>query len=159
FHDFDCAEHPQGDIPLFIKNLFFTLKHHPAYDTLEWSDTGSVYLSSVDKLSREDQEAIASLMVQSLRQGGPRFLLSSKTLSLHDMDEEKLHPSFLLHLLQYPLELPPLHKRAEDIPTLLEFYAQKNGATLNLSDAELKELQTKKWSENIRELRKLLQKK
>lgn len=144
FHQVDCADYPQGAVLLFILE---------AYNA---PNAGSVYLSSADKLSRKDQEAVALLMVRSLREGGPRFFLSSTTLSLADMNEEKVDPSFLLHMLQYPLELPPLHKRPEDIPLLLDFYAKKNGATLNLSDADIKELQEKKWDENIKGLIKTI---
>ena len=125
------------------------------FDAYQKPETGSIYLSSVDEMPLSLQEDVAGLMLRSLREGGPRFFLSNCTLSLDEMSEDKLHPSFLLHLLQYPLELPPLHKRAEDIPLLLEFYAKKNGATLNLSDTELKELQEKKWEKNIADLRKI----
>lgn len=144
FCHIDCADTPTSILRAFIFNAY------------QQPNSGSIYLSAIDQIPLSLQEEVAALMVRSLREGVPRFFLSSCTLSLQDMDEDKIHPSLLLHLLQYPLELPPLHKRAEDIPVLLEFYVQKNGATLNLSDAELQELQSKEWPENIRELKRFI---
>lgn len=119
--------------------------------------TQALYLRNIDPLSLVEQERIAALMVKGLRDSGPRFFLSSSTLTLDQLDGGDIHPAFALHLLQYPLELPPLRARNEDIPSLLTFYAKKLGITLNLNEIEIKLMQQHKWPGNISQLVTALQ--
>jgi two-component system nitrogen regulation response regulator GlnG len=57
----------------------------------------------------------------------------------------------------FPIELPPLRQRTDDIPLLAEHFlrgAQPDGvASLRFSEAAIKELTRRHWSGNVRELR------
>lgn len=62
----------------------------------------------------------------------------------------------------FPLELPPLRKRPEDIPLLVEHFArqvsaQNNWKPLPFTPSALEDLQSYGWPGNIRELRNIVE--
>jgi PAS domain S-box-containing protein len=62
----------------------------------------------------------------------------------------------------FPIELPPLRDRVEDIPVLAQHFvaqsARKLGATVpRLTPANLKELQSYNWPGNVRELQNVIE--
>jgi DNA-binding NtrC family response regulator len=61
-----------------------------------------------------------------------------------------------------PLHIPPLHRRREDIPLLLETFAQrfcysKNRPLFNFAQSTIERLQQYPWPGNVRELENLVQ--
>jgi DNA-binding NtrC family response regulator len=73
----------------------------------------------------------------------------------------KLREDLLYRLNVFPLELPPLRERREDIELLaehfLELLNQEAGTAKRLSGAALERLRTHHWPGNVRELRNVLQ--
>jgi transcriptional regulator with PAS, ATPase and Fis domain len=62
----------------------------------------------------------------------------------------------------FPIELPPLRERSEDIPTLVEYFVQRYARKLgkkitNVSKEALKLFQTYPWPGNIRELQNVIE--
>src|SRR5439155_20811477 len=62
----------------------------------------------------------------------------------------------------FPIELPPLRNRVEDIPVLAQHFlqesARKPGATPpRLASANVKELQSYDWPGNVRELQNVIE--
>jgi DNA-binding NtrC family response regulator len=62
----------------------------------------------------------------------------------------------------FPIEVPPLRQRKEDIPTLVEYfvkrYAEKAGKQIHKIDKNTMELcQTYPWPGNIRELQNIIE--
>ncbi|HEY6829822.1 MAG TPA: sigma 54-interacting transcriptional regulator, partial [Gemmatimonadaceae bacterium] len=61
---------------------------------------------------------------------------------------------YRLHVV--PIDVPPLRRRLEDVPTLAEFFADKHaarsGRTAELEEAALSALQEHDWPGNVRQL-------
>ena len=62
----------------------------------------------------------------------------------------------------FPIEVPPLRERTEDIPTLVEYFVQRYASKLGkkitiVSRETLKLLQTYHWPGNIRELQNVIE--
>ena len=57
----------------------------------------------------------------------------------------------------YPIELPPLRQRIEDLPVLAEHFLRRLGANPTLPAETLHALRSRRWTGNIRELRNALE--
>ena len=62
----------------------------------------------------------------------------------------------------FPIELPPLRERAEDIPALAQHFLQESArklgtAVARLTAAQMKELQSYEWPGNVRELQNVIE--
>ena len=71
--------------------------------------------------------------------------------------EGKLREDLLYRLNVFPIHLPPLRERLEDVPVLaqhfLEQVIEKEGETKTLSQAVLRRFESYPWPGNVRELR------
>ncbi|MDD2713529.1 MAG: sigma-54 dependent transcriptional regulator [Simplicispira sp.] len=72
-----------------------------------------------------------------------------------------LREDLLYRLNVFPIELPPLRKRLEDIELLSQHFlrdiGQREGAPKHLTPAALQRLQAYQWPGNVRELRNVVQ--
>lgn len=75
-------------------------------------------------------------------------------------DERCLREDIYYRLAVFPLQIPPLRERMDDIPLLvngfLDTLNRENGTRYTLAEAELRRLQSYDWPGNIRELRHVL---
>jgi two-component system response regulator AtoC len=75
--------------------------------------------------------------------------------------ERKLREDLLYRLNVFPIELPPLRERAEDVPLLAQHFLAEIGAregeVKQLSPAALERLVAYRWPGNVRELRNAVQ--
>jgi formate hydrogenlyase transcriptional activator len=74
----------------------------------------------------------------------------------------KFREDLFYRLHVFPINLPPLRERKEDLPLLathfLQRYAQKNGKTIHgLSHKALQEMMSYSWPGNIRELEHIIE--
>lgn len=119
----------------------------------------TIYLKHVNRLSKELQ--ITLLMVMEKE---PQIrIIASCTQSLFKLSEQGKFNNSLFYLLnKAPLEVPPLRKRAYDIPLLLNHYLShynlkyKKRAILNSHAIRI--LRNYKWLGNITELRNIIEK-
>jgi DNA-binding NtrC family response regulator len=72
-----------------------------------------------------------------------------------------LREDLFYRLNVFPIELPPLRERLEDLPLLIEHFldeiGQREGANKQASPAALQRLAAYRWPGNVRELRNVLQ--
>jgi DNA-binding NtrC family response regulator len=72
-----------------------------------------------------------------------------------------LREDLFYRLNVFPVELPPLHQRPEDIPLLVSHFlqeiGQREGAFKHAAPAALERLAQYRWPGNVRELRNVLQ--
>ncbi len=77
------------------------------------------------------------------------------------MASGEFREDLFFRLSVFRIHLPPLRDRREDIPALAEHFLRRSrlaGSTnVRLSDAALKELQSRPWTGNIRELRNAIE--
>ena len=57
----------------------------------------------------------------------------------------------------YPIELPPLRQRLEDLPLLAQYFLRRLGANPTLLPETIQMLQARRWPGNVRELRNVLE--
>jgi transcriptional regulator with GAF, ATPase, and Fis domain len=75
--------------------------------------------------------------------------------------QKRFREDLFYRLNVYPIELPPLRERKEDIPRLFAFFAQqlhkKGFPELQLTEAARNQLEAYEWPGNVRELNNLVQ--
>lgn len=72
--------------------------------------------------------------------------------------EEKFRQDLFYRLNVFPLTIPPLRERVDDIASLAEFFAKKYGRDgIEMSPEAIKRLECAKWPGNIRELENIMQ--
>jgi PAS domain S-box-containing protein len=83
-----------------------------------------------------------------------------------DLEEEvkagRFRQDLFYRLSVFPIELPPLRERAEDIAPLAKHFVEQSArklgvAAIRLSAAQLKELQVYDWPGNVRELQNVIE--
>jgi len=73
------------------------------------------------------------------------------------VNEKRFREDLLYRLSVFPVEIPPLRERREDIPTLASFFLRKTAKKMNrslprLSRANIAQLSAHAWPGNVREL-------
>ena len=90
-----------------------------------------------------------------------RVLAATNRLPLEAVASGKLREDLYYRLNVFPLALPPLRERIEDVELLatlfLDKIADKEGAAKRLSSAAIARLQRYHWPGNVRELRNVIQ--
>jgi DNA-binding NtrC family response regulator len=73
----------------------------------------------------------------------------------------KLREDLLYRLNVFPIELPPLRDRSEDVPLLAQHFlsaiCEREGTTKTFTPTALQRLQAYRWPGNVRELRNVVQ--
>ncbi|WP_248923932.1 sigma-54-dependent Fis family transcriptional regulator [Paenibacillus hamazuiensis] len=73
------------------------------------------------------------------------------------VDEGKFREDLYYRLHVYPISVPPLRERKEDIPYLVRYFCEKLGWNLPLSSPFWEQLMSYHWPGNIRELMNVLE--
>lgn len=174
FMKINCAAIPTG---LLESELFghergaFTGAIAQKIGRFEAADEGTLFLDEVGDIPLELQ----SKLLRVLQEQEFERLGSTKTLrvnvrlvaathrDLGQMVAEKLFRSDLYYRLHvFPLAVPPLRERAEDIPMLVRYFTQKFARQMNrhidtIPTEVLATLSRYAWPGNIRELENLIE--
>lgn len=137
----------------------------------ELANGGTLFLDEIGELGPELQ----TKLLRVLQEGEFERIGSSETIrvnirvvsatnrNLHQaMDEGKFRPDLYYRLAVFPVEVPPLRMRREDIPLLVwHFIAKKQGrlakTITRVPAAVMKALVDYDWPGNIRELENVLE--
>jgi formate hydrogenlyase transcriptional activator len=137
----------------------------------ELADGGTIFLDEVGELSSETQVALLRVLQEREfeRVGGQdRIRVDVRVIaaSNRDLSAEVADGTFRQDLFYrlnvFPLEVPPLRERREDIPVLVEYfigrYARKAGKTFRrVSKRILDRLRSYPWPGNVRELQNVIE--
>ena len=170
----NCSSYPKSLIP---SELFghekgaFTGANCRRAGRFELADTGTLFLDEVGELSMDIQ--IRLLQVLQLREfervGGSETLRSDfRLLAATNQDLRKLiekkhfRPDLFYRLNVFPIYVPPLRERKEDIPLLayyfLKIYSTKMRKSLKkIPDSEMNRLMQYHWPGNVRELENIME--
>lgn len=111
-------------------------------------------------------------LLRALEQGEVMAVGSGRTVrsdfrlitATHQDLGEKTRAGEFRHDLYYRLatfrvELPPLRERRDDVPNLVEYFVQRlaEGRAIRVSNEAMRELQSRDWHGNVRELRGALE--
>jgi transcriptional regulator with GAF, ATPase, and Fis domain len=137
----------------------------------ELADGGTIFLDEVGELSPETQVALLRVLQEREfeRVGGrDRIRVDVRVIAAtnRDLSAEVADGTFRQDLFYrlnvFPLEMPPLRERREDIPVLVEYfigrYARKAGKRFRrVSKRTLDRLRSYPWPGNVRELQNVIE--
>jgi two-component system, NtrC family, response regulator AtoC len=144
----------------------FTGAHARRKGLVEAADGGSLFLDEIGDMSLEAQARLLRVLQEReiLRIGGREPVrVDLRVIAATHRDLEAMAASgqfradLLYRLAVFPLHLPPLRERPQDIPGLIEHFLAKHGARKALRpprpDAEsLRRAMAYPWPGNVREL-------
>jgi formate hydrogenlyase transcriptional activator len=137
----------------------------------ELADGGTLFLDEVSELSPEIQVALLRVLQEREfeRIGGTRAIhIDVRVIAATNRDlaaavaEGGFRQDLFYRLNVFPLEVPPLRERTEDIPLLVNYfidrYARKAGKSIRrVNRRALENLQSYPWPGNIRELQNVIE--
>jgi len=137
----------------------------------ELADGGTIFLDEIGELSTEAQVALLRVLQEREfeRVGGrDRIRVDVRVIAATNRDlstavtDGAFRQDLFYRLNVFPLEMPPLRERREDIPVLVEYfigrYARKAGrAFRRVSKRTLDRLQSYPWPGNVRELQNVIE--
>jgi formate hydrogenlyase transcriptional activator len=137
----------------------------------EAADGGTILLDEIGDLPMEMQSALLRVLQEEefQRVGSSqsvsvdvRVLAATNNDLRSAVDAGKFREDLFYRLNVFPLRLPPLRERLEDIPLLLEYlvarYAQKAGRKFrDIASKTLQLFQAYRWPGNIRELQNVIE--
>lgn len=142
------------------KKGFFELAHE---GTLFIDEVGDIPLSMQVKLLRVLEEK-SFMRVGSMKEIKSTFrLITATNVDLHKViDEGSFRSDFFYRLSTFPINIPPLRERIEDLDTLIPHMVKNIAKTLRKdvptpSFTEIKKLKQYTWKGNIRELKNTIE--
>jgi PAS domain S-box-containing protein len=174
FISVNCASIPSS---LIASELFghekgaFTGAVQRRQGRFELAHSGTIFLDEVGELPAETQVALLRVLQerQFERVGGNQLLSTDvRVIAATNRDLTAViaagafRADLFYRLNVFPIEVPPLRKRKEDIPMLVEYfverYAEKMGKQIRKIDKNTLELcQSYPWPGNIRELQNIVE--
>ena len=173
FVDVNCAAIPEG---LQESELFghekgaFTGAHAAHPGKFEQAAGGTILLDEVGEMSPSAQARLLRVLQERCLQrvGGTKTIsLDVRVISSSNRDLEQLvadgrfRQDLYYRLVVFPIELPPLRRRREDIPALVEHFLDKHagdaGRRITRVEPEALELLIRHdWPGNVRELENVI---
>jgi len=137
----------------------------------ELADRGTIFLDEIGELPIDLQPKL----LRVLQTGEFERIGSEKTTKVDvriitatnrdlekESDEGKFRKDLYFRLNVYPITIPPLRQRKEDIPVLIRHFVNKIGQKVGkrikqITKADIKMLQEYNWPGNIRELENIIE--
>ncbi len=137
----------------------------------ELAAKGSIFLDEIGELPLETQSALLRVLQEGEfeRVGGTQTLKTDARVVaatnrdlMADVERGAFRRDLFYRLAVFPIEMPPLRERREDIPILVEYFAAQHGARLGkrirrVDRGSLERLVAYSWPGNIRELSNVLE--
>ncbi len=144
----------------------FTGARNRQLGRFEIADGGTLFLDEIGDLSADVQAKILRVLQtgEFERLGGTETLqvdvrlIAATNRNLRRMIKDgEFRADLFFRINSFPIELPPLRERTDDIPALANFFVEKHGATLGksfetIAPAMLARMHAMEWPGNVREL-------
>ncbi len=170
----NCAAIPA---PLIASELFghekgaFTGAHQRRLGRFELAEGGTIFLDEIGELPMETQIALLRVLQDQKfeRLGGNQLIRANArviTATNRDLkaaiEAGSFRSDLFYRLNVFPIEIPPLRERKEDIPILVKYfihrYAIKMGRKIRSASRKTMDLlQSYSWPGNIRELQNVVE--
>ncbi|HEU4504809.1 MAG TPA: sigma 54-interacting transcriptional regulator [Nitrospira sp.] len=174
FVKLNCAAIPTG---LLESELFghekgaFTGAIATKIGRFETADRGTLFLDEVGEIPLELQvKLLRVLQEQEFERLGStrtirvdvRVVAATNRDLAHMVEEQRFRSDLYYRLKVFPITLPPLRERAEDIPALVRHFAQKFALRMKkrietIPAEAMKALQAYPWPGNVRELENFIE--
>lgn len=170
----NCAAMPPG---LLESELFghergaFTGASAQRIGRFELANQGTIFLDEISELPLELQPKLLRVLQEreferlgssrTLRTNARLIAATNRDLKLM-VSEQRFRDDLFYRLNVFPLELPPLRKRPEDIPLLVSHFTQRFAQRLgkyikSIPSAAMDALTNYHWPGNIRELQNVIE--
>ncbi len=170
----NCASIPAD---LFESEFFghikgsFTGAHRDRIGRLQLANHGTLFLDEVGEIPINLQ----GKLLRALQEGEFERVGDEKTLRvdvriiaatnrdlLQEVKAGRFREDLYYRISVFPIEVPPLRDRAEDITAIAQHFIQQNSTQLNrpikrLTSQQAKQLQSHRWPGNIRELKNVIE--
>jgi transcriptional regulator with GAF, ATPase, and Fis domain len=137
----------------------------------EAAEGGTLFLDEVGELPPELQAKLLRVLQEGTyervgdvrtRRTDVRIVAATNRNLLVEVDAGRFRQDLYYRLAIFPVSLPPLRERTEDLPGLIEHLLARicrrlNRPPLSLSGEQLRELARRRWPGNVRELVNLLE--
>ncbi|WP_417222839.1 sigma 54-interacting transcriptional regulator [Amphritea sp.] len=137
----------------------------------ERANKGTIFLDEVIELSPRAQATLLRALQEGeiervgdnqTRKVDVRVIAATNESLLQAVEEGRFRADLYYRLNVYPIDIPPLRQRREDIPMLTDHFLKKyeafyNKKTLGLSDLASKALINYQWPGNVRELENVIE--
>jgi formate hydrogenlyase transcriptional activator len=137
----------------------------------EQADRGTIFLDEAGELSNEMQVALLRVLQEGeferlgssqTRRVDLRVIAATNRLLEDDVEEGRFRADLYYRLSVFPINLPPLRERAEDIPALVHHFLRQTQRKLGrqfagVEPASLERLQAYSWPGNIRQLENIVE--
>ena len=174
FVSLNCAAIPRD---LIASELFghekgaFTGATQRRVGRFESAEGGTIFLDEVGELPAEIQVALLRVLQEREFQrvgGNESFKTNVRVVAATNRDlqgaivEGRFREDLFYRLNVFPIEVPPLRERKEDIPLLVQYfaerYASKAGKSItSINKKSMEALQSYTWPGNIRELQNVIE--
>jgi len=135
------------------------------------ADHGTLFLDEIGELPLELQPKLLRVLQEKQIErlgGGPGFQIDVRVIAATNQDlwgmvqEHKFRADLYYRLNVFPITLPPLRERQEDIPLLVEYfvtkYASRSAKNIkHVDNSTLELLMAYSWPGNIRELQNVVE--
>jgi formate hydrogenlyase transcriptional activator len=137
----------------------------------ELADGGTIFLDEIGELSGETQAKLLRVLQErefdrvggtSPRKVDVRVIAATNRDLKKAVGEKSFREDLYYRLSVFPVQLPPLRERPEDIPLLAQYLLDKFGARIarrfdGIAPATLRRLMAYSWPGNVRELQNVLE--
>jgi two-component system response regulator HydG len=165
----NCAAMPEEllEAELFgVARGAFTGAHQTRIGRFERADAGTLFLDEVGELSASAQAKLLRVLQEGefervgddrMRNVDVRVIAATNVELTEAVRRGAFRKDLLYRLNVYPVTIPPLRERADDIPRLVERFIAKYSVrhskrVLGLTDRAIATLRTYAWPGNVREL-------
>jgi formate hydrogenlyase transcriptional activator len=135
------------------------------------ADRGTLFLDEIGDLPLDLQPKLLRALQEKQFErlgGGRTFQVDVRVIAASNQDlwrmvqERKFRPDLYYRLNVFPISLPPLREREDDIPILIEHFVQKfanrQGKSIDcIPDEVMEALKRHDWPGNIRELQNVIE--
>ncbi len=170
----NCAALPET---LLESELFghekgsFTSAHSRRMGRFELADKGTLFLDEIGDISRSTQAKLLRVLQEKefVRVGGTetircdvRIIAATNRNLKHMMADGVFRDDLYYRLSVFPIHLPPLRERREDLPKLVEHFVRRATREfripeLRVAPATMQALGRYEWRGNIRELQNVIE--
>ncbi|MEJ5352601.1 MAG: sigma-54 dependent transcriptional regulator [Melioribacteraceae bacterium] len=134
----------------------------------EIADKGTIYLDDIDDFPLELQPKLLRVIEnrEIKRIGGQtsipldiRLITSSKIDLSKLVAQEKFRMDLFFRINVFPIEIPPLRERVDDIPLLINHFLKlyEPNKPIEISESALEAFKSYSWPGNVRELKNIIQ--
>ena len=137
----------------------------------EMADRATLFLDEIGELTPDVQVLLLRALQDgeferlgsgTTRRADVRLIAATNRDLALAMQEGRFREDLFYRLSVFPIQLPPLRDRAEDIPTLAEHFLQRVAVRLRrrfsgIEAASLRRLQEYEWPGNIRQLQNVIE--